>query len=151
MQGILNGCSFCPGLCLIARQPFSGLPECCGRGGLPSQWFQDNDQVPGLLRFKDSSHFLIIAQSVVLEHLLGNSSSKGREHSAESCNAIRTSCREHRAESCNAIRISCARFSLLLQLLLWSCIYRQILLLGVGKKSDGCLLHLFELIVFSVN
>lgn len=136
MQGILNGCSFCPGLCLIARQPLSGLPECCGRGGLPSQRAQDNDQVPGLLRFKDSSHFLIIAQSVVLEHLLGNSSSKGREH---------------RAESCNAIRTSCARFSLLPQLLLWSCIYRQILLLGVGKKSDGCLLHLFELIVFSIN
>ena len=33
----------------------------------PSQWTQDNDQVPGLLGFKDSSHFLIIAQSVVLE------------------------------------------------------------------------------------
>lgn len=67
MQWILNRCSFCPGLYLLVRQPLNGQPECCGRGGSSFSVGPDNDQVPGLLRFKDSSHFLIIAQSVVLE------------------------------------------------------------------------------------
>lgn len=128
-----------PSALVYAWLPGSPLAACLNAVAgetCPSQWAQDNDQVPGLLRFKDSSHFLIIAQSVVLEASL-------REQLQQ---RQRAQSREMQCHPHFLRKLLPPTTASPLELYLATDSASQ-----HRKKSDGCLLHLFELIVFSIN
>lgn len=128
-----------PSALVYAWLPGSPLAACLNAVAgetCPSQWAQDNDQVPGLLHFKDSSHFLIIAQSVVLEASL-------REQLQQ---RQRAQSREMQCHPHFLRKLLPPTTASPLELYLATDSASQ-----HRKKSDGCLLHLFELIVFSIN